>query len=151
MEDIYYNPKTGYTGVESLAKQTKCTRSKAVKWLEMQPTYTLHKPTRKKYPRNKVLVSHIDEQWAIDLADMQSLAKYNDGYKYLLNCIDVFSKYAWSVPIKNKTGKAIVEAFQKILKQGRRPEKVQSDAGKEFVNVHFQNMLKINYIDFFSL
>ena len=53
----------------------------------------------------------IDEEWQMDLADMQSLKQYNDEYRYLLVCIDVFSKYAWIVPIKSKTGPAIVEAL----------------------------------------
>ena len=100
MEKIYYDPKTGYTGIEPLVKQAKGRRKNVIDWLEIQPTYTLHKPARKKYPRNRVIVSRIDEQWAIDLVDLQSLSKYNDGYKYLLNCIDIFSKYAWSVATK---------------------------------------------------
>ena len=120
------------------------------KWLEIQPAYTSRKPARRKIIRNKVIVSCIDEQWQIDLEDLQSLAKYNDGYKYLLNCIDVFSKFAWSVPIKNKTGISIVEAFHTILKQGKKTQKVQSDAGKEFVNTNFQKLLKKYEIYFFT-
>ena len=59
-----------------------------------QDTYTLHKPARRNFKRNRVIVGGIDEQWQMDLADMQSLKEYNDGYGYLLVCIDVFSKYA---------------------------------------------------------
>jgi len=97
-----------------------------------------------------VLVSGIDEQWAIYLVDLQSLAKYYDGYKYILNCIDIFSKYAWSVPVKNKSESSIVDAFQSISAQGRSPQKVQSDAGKEFINESFQKLLKQNNMELFT-
>jgi Integrase core domain/Chromo (CHRromatin Organisation MOdifier) domain len=151
MEEVYFNAKTGYTGVEPLVKRSKSSRKTAIKWLEMQPAYSLHKPVRKKFTRNKVLVSHIDEQWAVDLVDLQTLAKYNDGYKYLLNCIDVFSKYAWSIPIKNKTSKSIIDAFAAILSEGRRPKKLQSDAGTEFTNKAFQKILAEECITFFTV
>jgi len=151
MDKIYFNPGTGFTGVGPLVRRTGGPRQRAVEWLEMQPAYTLHKPARHKYDRNKVIVSSIDEQWAIDLVDLQSLAKYNDGFKYILNCIDIFSKFAYSIPIKTKTAKCVVDAFQSILDQGRRPQRVQSDAGKEFVNDSFQKLLKQNDIDFFTV
>ena len=59
-----------------------------------QDAYTLHKPARRNFKRNRVIVGGIDVQWQMDLADMQSLKDYNDGYRYLLVCIHVFSKYA---------------------------------------------------------
>ena len=65
-------------------------------------TYTLHKLAHRNFKRNRVIVGGIDEKWQMDLADMQSLEEYNDGYRYLLVCIDVFSKYAWLIPIKSK-------------------------------------------------
>ena len=67
-----------------------------------QDVYTLHKPVRRRFKRNRVIVGGIDQQWQMDLADMQSMQKLNDGYRYLLVCIHVFSKYAWVVPLKNK-------------------------------------------------
>ena len=60
--------------------------------------YILHKPARRHYKRNRVIVGGIDELWQMDLADMQAHAAENDGYRYLLVCIDVFSKYVWYVP-----------------------------------------------------
>ena len=59
-----------------------------------QDADTLHKPLLRHFRRNRVIVSGIDQQWQMDLADMQSMQKFNDGYRYLLVCIDVFSKYA---------------------------------------------------------
>ena len=78
---------------------------------------------------------------------MQSLSKYNKGIKYLLCAIDLFSKYAWVVPIKDKKGVSIVNAFKKILNDSnRKPNKIWVDQGSEFYNNTFKYFLKINNI-----
>ena len=74
----------------------------------------LHKPIIRKFKKRKVYSFFRDNIWGVDLADMQSLSKYNKGIKYLLCVIDLFSKYAWVVPIKDK-GTSIVNAFKKII------------------------------------
>ena len=71
----------------------------------------------------------------MDLADVQSLKQFNDGYRYLLVCVDVFSKYAWIVPLKSKTSPVLVEVI--LLK----PEKIMTDQGTEFFNKHFKTLL----------
>ena len=81
---------------------------------------------------------------------MQSLSKYNKGIKYLLCAIDLFSKYAWVVPIKDKKGTSIVNAFQKIISEGRKPNKIWVDQGSEFYNNSFKDFLKINNIEMYS-
>ena len=116
----------------------------------MQDTYTLHKPIRRNFKRNRVIVGGIDQQWQMDLADMQSMQKFNDGYHYLLVCIDVFSKYAWVVPLKNKTGPSLVEALKIILTSGRKPEKIITDQGTEFFNKHFKALLKDKDIELYN-
>ena len=73
----------------------------------------LHKPIIRKFKKRKVQSSFRHNIWGVDLADMQSLNKYNKGIKYLLCAIDLFSKYAWAVPIKDKKGISIVNAFKK--------------------------------------
>ena len=73
-----------------------------------------------------------DNIWGADLADMQSLSKYNKGSKYLLFAIDLFSKYAYVVPIKDKKGTSIVNAFKKIISKIRKPSKIWVDQGSEF-------------------
>ena len=115
-----------------------------------QDTYTLHKPARRHYKRNRVIVGGIDELWQMDLADMQTMAAENDGYRYLLVCIDVFSKYLWVIPLKTKTGPALVTAFKKILESGRKPEKVQTDQGTEFFNKHFKELMKKEEIHLYN-
>ena len=77
---------------------------------------------------------------------MESLSKYNKGNKYLLCAIDLFSKYAWVVPIKNKKVTSIVNVFQIIISKGRKPNKIWVDEGGEFYNNHFKRFLKINNI-----
>ena len=72
----------------------------------------------------KVYSSFRDNIWGFDLADMQSLSKYNKGIKNLLCAIDFFSKYAWVIPLKDKKGTSIVNAFQKIISKGRKPNKI---------------------------
>ena len=77
----------------------------------------LHKPIIRKFKKRKVYSVSKDNIWGADLADMQLLSKYNKGIRFLLCVIDIFSKYAWVVPLKDKKGISIVKAFQSILKQ----------------------------------
>ena len=77
---------------------------------------------------------------------MQSLSKYNKGVKYLLCAIDLFSKYAWVIPLKDKKGTSIVNAFQKIISKERKPNKIWVDQGSEFYSQYFRDFLKILFI-----
>ena len=81
---------------------------------------------------------------------MQSLSKYNKGVKYLLRAIDFFSKYAWVIPIKDKKGTSIVNAFQKIMSEGRKLNKIWVDQGNQFFNNSFKDFVKINNIEMYS-
>ena len=98
----------------------------------------------------KVYSSFRDNIWGFDLADMQSLSKYNKGIKNLLCAIDFFSKYAWVIPLKDKKGTSIVNAFQKIFAERRTPNKIWVDQGSEFYNQSFKDFLKINNIEMYS-
>ena len=103
----------------------------------------LHKPIIRKFKKRKVYSSFRDNIWGIDLADMQLLSKYNKGISYLLCAIDLFSKYAFVVRLKDKKGASIVNAFQSILnKSKRKPNKIWTDQGSEFYNTHFKKWLK---------
>ena len=86
-----------------------------------------------------------------DLADMQLLSKLNKGFRFLLCVIDIFSKYAWVVPLKDKKGISIVNAFEKILKESnRKPNKTWVDKGSEFYNNSFKKCLEDNNIEMYS-
>ena len=93
----------------------------------------MHKPKRKNYLRRKIIVNHIDEIFAADLVEMQKFSKINKGYRYLLTCIDIFSKYAFVIPLKDKKGITIKNALQKISNE-RKPKFFWTDNGKEFYN-----------------
>jgi hypothetical protein len=127
-------------------------KTKGIKeWLADQEAQSMHKPLKKRFERCRVIVSGIDDQWQMDLADLTHLEKSNKGYKYLLGCIDILSKYVWVVPIKSKHAKSILTALKSILEEGgREPRKLQSDKGTEFTNATVQNYLKSRGIRFFT-
>ena len=111
----------------------------------------LHKPIIRKFKKRKVYSSFKGNIWGVDLADMQLISKYNKGIRYLLCVIDLFSKYAWVVPLKDKKGVSIINAFQSILNSSKRkPNKIWVDQGSEFYNNHFKKWLKDNDIEMYS-
>ena len=84
----------------------------------------LHKPIIRKFKKRKVHSSFIDNIWAADLANMQLISKFNKGIRFLLFVVDIFSNYAWVIPLKDKKGITITNAFQKIFKESnRKPNK----------------------------
>ncbi|RWS21323.1 hypothetical protein B4U80_03489, partial [Leptotrombidium deliense] len=156
LRKIYYdqNNPASFSTADKLFKAARLeapslTLKEVKNWLKNQVTYTLHKPIRHKFRRRKIVVSAIDEQWQADLVDLQEFAAKNNGYKYLLTAIDLFSKYAFAVPIKNKKAETVVAAFEKIFKR-RIPLKLQTDKGKEFINSSLQKFLKNNHVKFFT-
>ena len=102
----------------------------------------LHEPIIKKFKKRKVYSSFRDKIWRVDLADMQSLSKFNKGIKYLFCAIDLLSKYAWVIPLKNKKGTSIVNVFQKIISKERKPNKIRVDQGSEFYNQSFKDFFE---------
>ena len=119
--------------------------------LNIQLSNELHKPVIKKFEKRKVYSSFKDNISAVDLADMQSLSKYSKGFKYLFCAIDLFSKYPWVIPIKDKKGTSIANAFKKIVSKGqRKPNKVWVGQGSEFYNQSFKDFLKIKNIEMYS-
>ena len=111
--------------------------------LNEQLAEELHKPIIRKFKKRKVYSTFNDNIWDADLADMQLLSKYNKGIRFLLCVIDIFSKYAWVVPVKDQKGISIVKAFQIILKQSnsRKPNKIWVEKGSEFYNAYFKKMV----------
>ena len=103
-----------------------------------------------KFKKRKVYSSLRVNIWGVDLADMQSLSNYNKGIKYLLYAIDLFSKYAWVIPLKDKKGTSIVNAFKKKISEKRKPNKIWVDQGSEFYNNTFKKILEINNTEIYS-
>lgn len=115
ISNIYYNASkpAAYQGADKIRLTLKDKGinnigiHKIRKWLQNQDDYSLQKPVRRRFKRAQVVVAGPDEQLDIDLMDMQSLAKTNDNVRFLLVAIDVFSRFAWVVPLKDKTGKNV--------------------------------------------
>ena len=111
----------------------------------------LHKPVMKKFNKRKVYSQFKDDIWGLNLTDMQSLSRKNKGIKYLLCAIDLYSKYAFVIPLKDKKGISIVNAFDKIIKQSdRKPNKIWVYQGGEFYNNAFKKWLSGNDVIMYS-
>ena len=111
----------------------------------------LHKTIIRKFNKRKVYSQFKDNIWGVDLVGMQSLSRKNKGIKYLLCAIDLCSKYAFVIPLKDKKGISIVNAFNKIIKQSsRKPNKIWVDQGGEFYNIVFEKWLSDNDINMCS-
>lgn len=159
LKALYYDPANAgsYGGVERLlrearARGVRASRSAVEAFLADQEAYARHKPARRRFARNRTYVKGIDAQWQADLAEVQHLAGANNGIRYLLTCIDVFSKYAWVVPIKSKSTESMVKAFGELFKRarGRVPLKLQTDKGKEFTCGAVQALLRAKHVHHFS-
>ena len=110
------------------------------------------KPPKKYYATNKTNVYYIDDIWSLDILDLKDYGLENNrGYRYVLVIIDNFSKYGWTVPLKNKNAQTIKDSFENILiSSKRKPNLIESDRGKEFYNNIFQDFLNKNNIKLYS-
>ena len=150
LEVNYYDPRHpgSLSGVEKVhrSQRTK-TRDEVEEWLRGEEAYTLHKPVRYRFKRNKVVVSGIDAQWDADLMDMTQ--QPDDGYHYVLVVTDILSHYAWTRPLKTKTGKEVSAAFRSIFQEGRQPLKLRTDRGTEFTGRVTQKMFRDHKVHHF--
>lgn len=144
LQDIYYDPTNvgALGGIRRLSKASKVSSQKNTQnWLRTQLTYSLLRPYRKTFPTRKYLTSGPNELWQMDLMEMIPYARINKGYRYILTCIDVFSRYARAQPIKRKNGEDVSKAVQIMFKaSSSTPRYVQTDLGKEFYNKHVQSV-----------
>ena len=110
------------------------------------------KPPKRNYNTNKTDVYHIDDIWSLDILDLKDYGpKNNRGYRYVLVTIDNFSKFGWTIPLKNKNAQTIKDSFENILTNSKRkPNLIESDRGKEFYNNIFQDFLNKNNIKLYS-
>ena len=112
----------------------------------------LHKPIIKIFLKSTVYSGFKENIWDVHLADMQLISNFNKRFRLLLCVIGIFSKYAWVVPLKDKKGVNIVNAFQKVLdKSGRKPNKIWVDERSEFYSSSFKKWLKNNDIKMYSM
>lgn len=111
----------------------------------------LHAPARKHFKRRKVIIKGIDDLFQADLVDMSAYAKQNQGFHFLLTVIDTFSKYAWVVALKNKSGRSVKDALSSVFDEGRVPRHLQTDDGLEFYNQNVKALLKEHGIKHYSV
>ena len=150
LEKIYFDPAhpASFEGPKRLYNIVKkegkfnISHSQIKRWIQKKESYSRNKRVKRNFQRGKVIVAGIDDQFDIDLASLVSYADDNDGYKYLLVVIDIFSRYGWVQPLKDKTSAEIIKGFNKILSEGRKPRRVRSDAAKDFTSGAFKDFLK---------
>ena len=149
LASIYYAPGEAgaFAGVRKLDKAVRAkgrfviSKARIWQWLRGQEVYTAMRGVHRKFPRPKVMVSGPNQMWDIDLADMKNVEKENDGVKYILVAIDVFSKKLWAQPLPDKKPASVVKAMKVMFAEGSKPVKIRSDKGGEFVNTIFKRFL----------
>jgi hypothetical protein len=141
----YVNPKvkSSFSGAVNVirSQKQKLRRDSVINELSGIPAYTLHKHARRHYPRRRVYIPGIKNQYVADLVDISRYSRQNNNHKYLLTCMDGFSKQADVIPIKNKSASVVGTALEKILKKRGAPKYLQVDRGKEWLNQTVQNLL----------
>ena len=150
LKNIYYNPSNpaSLSGPDKLYQFVKkdgrymLSKYRIRKWLQREEAYGLQREARKTLKRSRIVVAGIDDQWSADLMDMVKFTKSNQGVRYILVVIDVFSKYLWLRPLKDKKGSSVVEAFESIFQEGRTPERIRTDKGQEFRARVVQSLFK---------
>ena len=132
----------------SVYDKAKRRRLDAPDW-QKQLTKELLKPKRKTFKRRQVYSPAVDDTWTADLVDLQKYARTNKAYRYILVVLDVFSRYAWARPLKNKTGLEVAKAFKTII-GSRKCKKLWCDRGTEFYNTDLRRVLQANNIELYS-
>lgn len=138
---IYFNPKhpASFRGAQKLHEAVleedkyKIGLAKIKTWLKDNESYSIHKDVNRRFPRLKVIVTGMHDQYDADLADMHKLARRNNGVTFLLFVIDVFSRFLWVEPLKNKSDHVVVAAFKRIFARGKKPRRLRTDKGGEFM------------------
>lgn len=118
------------------------------KWLDGIDAYSVQKQVRQKFKTPKVRVTSIDSQFDADISDVSNIAKENDGIRYLLFVMDIFSRFLWVKPLKDKTAKSVLEGLKEVFKE-RKPIRLRVDKGSEFVNRWVKKYLKDNDVYLF--
>ena len=148
LKRIYYDPETGLQGAQNLYLKAKeldptITKKYVMDWLKKQETSQVHAPVARIKHFFPIKSNYKDHIWQCDLMDVSSLAHNNSGVNYLLCVVDIWSRYAWVRPLKNKTNTTCTNAFQDILTESKRQPKIlMSDNGSEFISKSWRTLLK---------
>lgn len=142
LKRIYTTPghPASFCGPEKLRQITKkeglfkISRDDIRKFLEAQDVYTVNRHVRRRFARNKIIAHGVNDQYDMDLCDLSRLAKFNKNVTFLLVVVDVFSRFAFVRPLKNKSAESVLKALESIFKGDNLPRRIRSDRGKEFQN-----------------
>ena len=146
---IYYDPKQpgSFSGLAKLDKAVKArnkfriSKARITRWLREQETYTNLRGVRRTFARPRVMVDGANAMWDVDLADVSNTDEENDGTKFILVTVDVFSRRAHVRPLRGKTSDDVIGALRSIFEE-EKPVKMRSDKGSEFVNRKVAKFLK---------
>lgn len=150
LKKIYFDPKhpAAFAGPTKLYQVVKKEGRYTIglhrikHWLQDQDAYSLQKQLVRKFKRNKMVVNGIDHLWDTDLADVSNLAQENDGVKFLLIAICVFSRFLWVIPLKDKKHNSIIDGLKEVFAQGRKPILIRADKGSEYKNRWVKTFLR---------
>jgi hypothetical protein len=154
LQETYFNAQhpASFGGVNKLAKATQIDKVLVQNWLNQQWAYNLHKPAPQKFLRRKYVSRGVDEQWQADLVEMQHYSRVNNGHRYILCVIDIFSRYAYARPLLSKSGPDVAKALASILDSVKtKPKYLQTDKGLEFYNQYVKELLQKHNIQLFSV
>ena len=156
LSKIFYDPShPGSFGSEArlyreAKKEISSLTLKDVKqFLAQQRTYSIHRPARRNFTRNKMLANYPNHHWQSDLVDMSSFASQNDGFTFILTTIDIFTKKLQAVPIRNKNAQSMVNALSTTFANDK-PENLMTDMGTEFLNEPVQKLFRTLAINHFT-
>ena len=157
---IYYSPKTRFQGADKLYEKAHeidsgIGRKDVAEFLKQQETYQLHKEVHKKKEYLRTFVGHLGEKIQIDLIDMRKYSTHNEGYNWIVAMIDIFFRYAFTITVKGKSGKVVLEGFEELMKEfhiilGEHPKRCKADEGGEFFNNAFKKYMNEHSIEFFA-
>ena len=138
LKKVYYDPSnpasySGLTKFYNAVKHRGYKKTQVKKWLQKQDVYTLHKQLSRNVKRPKVVVSAVDQLWDGDTMSMVKYRAHNKNFSYILVLIDIFTRYAWTLPLKSLKGREMVTSLQLIFKTNK-PVKIRTDSGSEFKN-----------------
>ena len=155
LDRLYLSPSepSSLGGVHRLLKHAErhgIAEDEVRNYLQRLEGYTQHKQAKRKFERRKILCVDSRDQYQIDLADMQKFSDENDNFKYLLMSVDCFSRYACSVPVKDKSAREILRGLSIIFKEYGIPIRIQSDKGKEFTSKAIKSFFKECSVIFFT-
>ena len=158
LNEIYFDPKqpSAFSGPKKvydalLKRKIRVTLRQVEEWVKNQDAYSLLRPVRYRFNRQRVITSGLDDMWDADLAEVGNIAQHNGGIRFWLVVIDVFSRYLWVITTQTKTQKDVVNAFKTLLiSTTRRPQVLRTDSGKEFTNKGVQSLLQAAGVKHFT-